>query len=137
MATPALAEDLHRIDDNDAEYDEDNDVIEVHGGHAGEELVSRNQTFKPLCVMSTWKHDTTKDLRVSAALLLPTRIDENAGDIRVGVEGDEQLSVGVAWLSALTNPKMMKKKWLIGDGVERIEDDRPMGENFYEFLAKF
>ena len=123
-ATPVLAEDFENVDNNDADYDEDDDVIEVHGGHAGEELVSHNLTFKPLYIMRPWKHRTTKDPRVSVALLLPTAIGENAGDIWVTIEDDEYLSVGMAWPSALTSPKMWTKKWLIGDRV--VHSNKPL-----------
>ena len=85
------------IDHSDEEDDDDDeeDIVEVHGGHAGEEILPHTLTFNPLYVMSSWKHSITKDARVSVALLVPSGIGEIAGDLKVTVEEEDYLSVGV------------------------------------------
>ena len=65
------------------------------------------------------------------------RTPQRAGDIRASVEDEEYLSIGVVWPSALANPRMLTKKWLVGDGVLQVEDYHPMIKNFYEFLTNF
>ncbi len=116
---------------------EDDDALDKHGGQAGEEVLSHSLTFKPLYIMSKWKDILAKDARVSVAILLPTGIGEHVGDIKVQVDDEEYLAVGVAWPSSLTEPKILTKKWLVGDEVEMIEGYHLMVENFYKFLSKF
>ncbi len=53
------------------------------------------------------------------------------------VEDEEYLAVGGGVPAAMTDPKLLTKKWLVGDEVEKIEDYHPMVEMFYDFLSKF
>lgn len=127
-------------DAEDALLDRENDVSGVEGGSdvvPGGELLMAPLQFKPFFVLSEWKHQRTKDNRVSVAILLPTGVGEQEGDVRVSVEDGLFLRVDVVWPPALTNVPMLMEMWLQGDGVPKIEDYHPQVQGFYDYLQQF
>ena len=93
--------------------------------------------FKPLYVVSKWKHPKTKDNRVSIIVLLATGSGEQAGDVNLKVEDGCFLRISIVWPPAPTKIPMLMEMWLEGDGVSKIEDYHPQVQGFYDFLEQF
>lgn len=93
--------------------------------------------FKPLYMLSVWKEPSTKDERISVAILLPSGISENIDDITVRIVKGQELELTIPWPSSFMNLKQLMQVWLEGDGVTRIEDYHPHCEGFAAYRMKF
>ena len=67
-------------------------------------------SWNTIFIRSLRKDPSTKDDRVSVAVLLPSGVIEKAGDLRVEIEGDDVLKFTVMWPKAMSSVhKLMER----------------------------
>lgn len=99
--------------------------------------VEYNLLWKPLYLLGSWKDPASKDNIVSVALLLPTGVGELFTDFELSIENENQLLIGVAWPSIIAETETLHRKWIQGDGVEKITNYHPRIMAFANFIERF
>ena len=138
------------IDDNEDIPDEnvnekttEDSVRVLCTGLSTEQLHEENQ-LRLMSIMSVWNDPTTRDARVSFAILLPSGIpgsdcsnDEFDDGIELKVDGLE-LILTIKWPSTMTCVSELCALWLRGEeGKVRLENYHPMIEGFNKHLEEF
>ena len=119
---------------NDGNEDSDDDLDSPNlFGIAG----TKPLTFHPIYTVSVWKDPTSKDQRVSMAILLPTGIGENPGDLKLFVEDDEIFKITIRWPSAMVSVPQLMQRWLSSQEEPEMKDYHPQVQGFYSFLENF
>ena len=98
------------------------------------ELLYSALEFRPLFLLSTWKDPESRDDRVTAAVLMPSGLNEKRGDIRVEIEEERYLRITVSWPNILMNAENLLDSIINGKCGYRIHKTHPMVSGFRDAL---
>ena len=98
---------------------------------------SNSLIFNPIYTLSVWKDPSSKDQRISIAILLPTGIGESPGDPKLSVESEKILKISVMWPSAMSSVPQLMRRWLTGQDGPEMKDYHLHVQGFYSFMEKF
>lgn len=133
LGTSNVTESAEAVPD-DSKLDED---IILEDEDNKSELSESVLTWQPLYAVAPWRDPVTKEDYISAAVVLPTGVGEQANDIIVRIEDGKKLRVGVAWPLALADSERLNRKWITGSGVPQIEAYHPRVMAFANFVEKY
>jgi len=88
--------------DNEDVTGDDIDLTNVENSTSAQ-LNSSTLSFVPIYMISQWKEPTTKDDRISLAILLPSGTSDKIDDISVRIINGIKLELTIPWPSAFLN----------------------------------